>query len=380
MQENNSKIALFTCHNDPNYGSMLQAFALAEAIRICGKRAEYISYIAAKAPHKGIVKALSNIKRHLLTFVGKNPPPSEFDFFKSREFRTTMQAYKRFHDTYIPCSAQIYYADTIKEKLNVSNYCIYMVGSDQLWSPNLYRPTKPYFLDVADFRNKRAYAPSFGTTEFTDEYKQLLKEKLKSFDYLSCRELVNSRMLSNLLGKEVKHVLDPTLLLTPNEWNKIATKPTIEGKYILAYILGEKEIIAEFAESLSKYKGIPVYYIVTRPKYLNKTNTLTGVGPDDFLGLVKDASYVVTDSYHGCLFSINYNVNFYAFGKRQGSVNTLDNVRIIEMLNMFGIHSRFIDDENSTGFLNDIDYSAVNSIVSDMRKESLEYLNKCVEL
>jgi hypothetical protein len=254
-----------------------------------------------------------------------------------------------------------------------------MVGSDQSWSPNLYRPTKPYFLDIANFKNKCAYAPSLGTTVLSDEYRHFLKKKLMSFDYLSCRELVNSKMLSNLLGRPVQHVLDPTLLLTAKNWDDVATAPAIKGKYILAYILGEKDVIVNFAECLSKENGIPVYYIVTRPKYLNRDNALMGVGPDDFVGLIKNASCVITDSYHGCLFAINYNVNFYAFGKREGTVNTLDNVRIVEMLTMLGIQNRFLSDDTIFSKDEDIDYTNVNIIVNSMRTKSLEYLSKCIE-
>lgn len=377
MQKSNKKIAIFTCHNDPNYGSMLQAYALVEAIRKLGIEAEYISYNTGNEPRTGVLRLLADIKHTLQNLMGKKKAVSEFDFFNSPEFKSTMDAFRRFHTSYIPCSQVEYYYNTIGSKLNINQYDNYIVGSDQSWSPNLYSVRKPYFLDIAEFSPKNAYAPSMGTTVFSDEYKKILKDKLSSFNHLSCREGVNSRMLSELLDKNVEHVLDPTLLLTPSDWNKIATQPKIQGEYVLAYILGEKDTVVSFAENVANKKGLPLYFIVTRPKYLSMQNALTGVGPDDFVGLIKNATCVITDSYHGCLFCINYNREFYAFSKRVGDMNQLDNIRILEMLNGIGLENRLLDDREAE-MLPSIDFINVNCIINEKRDKSIAYLNKCL--
>lgn len=374
------KIALFTCHRDPNYGSMLQAYALYKALQKMGFDSEYIDYTISNDPNLPLRKIKRKIKwplRRLRDLVYPTKPTGEFGFLKTKEFADLITAYKKFHMQYIPVSTKKYYSDTIRMKFDVSSYDNYIVGSDQTWSPILYNPKAPYFLDLCDFPRKNSYAPSFGTVDIPEFYISILKQKLKSFDNISCRELVNSIKLSQLLDRKVNHVLDPTLLLSQKDWDEIAKKPVINGDYVLAYILGEKDCVINFAERLGRKYNLPVYYIVTRPKYLCMQNSLNGVGPADWIGLIKGARYIVTDSYHGCLFSVNYCKDFYAFSKRDGGLDNKDNIRIIEFLKMIGLESRFQDGLDSQ-FLNDIDYNKCNNIIIEKRDESIGYLYNCV--
>ena len=101
------------------------------------------------------------------------------------------------------------------------------------------------------------------------------------------------------------------------------------------------------------------------------------VGPAEWIGLIRDARYIITDSYHGCLFSVNYRKNFYAFSKREGGLDNKDNIRIIEFLKMIGLESRFQDDINPK-FLNDINYDKCDHTIIKKRDESIEYLYNCV--
>lgn len=376
------KIALFSCHNDPNYGSMLQAYALAKVLSGFGVESEYLNYSNSPDPHKPIRIIKGFIKTPfvwLFSIIRKRKSGGEYDFFHTPGFASTIDAYERFHKLYIPVSSRKYYYDSIKQKLNVKDYDVYMVGSDQLWSPHLYRPNNPYFLDFADIPKRCSYAPSFGTTNLKDDYIQLLKQKLAHFQYLSCRESANCKLLTEVLGRKVTHVLDPTLLLTPVDWNKIAKSPNIKGDYILAYILGEKETVVKFAEKLSVIHNLPIYFVVTRPKYLSVKNPIKGVGPDDWLGLIRGARYVVTDSFHGCLFCINYNVNFYAFSKREGDLNAQDNARILEFLGILGLQHRFQNDKDNPQMMQDIDFILVNKRIEQLRERSVDYLKQCIE-
>lgn len=371
--EAQKKIALFTCHEDPNYGSMLQAYALAAAIISLGYKAEYITY--RDYPLRSWPVRLA---KRIVKAMGLKTSQNEFSFFETPAFASTMNAFRRFHDAYIPSSQKVFYSNTIQGPDVLNEYDNFIVGSDQTWSPHLYSERRPYFLDFANLPKRNAYAPSMGTTTIPDDYKQLLQQKLSTFNHISCREQTNCRMLSSLLGREVSHVLDPTLLLTPKEWNKVCVAPKIDGEYILAYILGEKDSIISFAEQLGKAQNMPVYYIVTRPKHLNHPHALTGVGPDDFVGLVKHAEYVVTDSFHGCLFCINYNRQFYTFSKRDGANNFQDNIRILEFLQSLHLEKRFMDDNNAR-LQEDVDYEKVNPQLNIMRSRSFEYLSQCLE-
>ena len=371
----NKKIALFSCHDDPNYGSMLQAYALVAAIRKLGKDAEYLMYSTDPDPSSFHTIFRRFVKRCLMKLgLYKDNFISGREYLETKDFEQIMLSFKQFHQKFIPVSNQKYYFDTIKHKLDFDAYQVFVVGSDQTWSPFLYTPRKPYFLDFAMQYNKCSYAPSLGTISISSEYMALLKEKLSSFHFLSCREKTNAIMLSNLLNRKVEYVLDPTLLLDKNDWDIICKDPCINEPYILAYILGEREDISRFAESLGKKESLPVYYMLTTPTYLNKSHLIKNAGPAEFVGLIKNASYVVTDSFHGSLFSINYNKEFFSFSKKEGGENNVDNVRIKEFLSTIKLTERY----NSEIMGRKIDYTEPNKIINNLRTESYRFLSGIV--
>ena len=151
----------------------------------------------------------------------------------------------------------------------------------------------PYSINFLPFVNsnerKRSYAPSIGTIRINKDYQSRLIKELWSYSFLSCRERPNCEKLSQLLGKKITYVLDPTLLLTTDDWDAVAKQAKVGEDYILAYILGTKQCIADYAERLGCETGLPVYYIITRPEYLSKTNILDCIGPQEFIGLIKGA-------------------------------------------------------------------------------------------
>lgn len=368
------KIGLISYHNEPNYGTMLQAFALSKALAKLGVESEYLQYFSFKQ-RSFVFKAFRNIIR---TFIPA--PPSQFDYFKGEEFVTTLEAFNNFHKDNIPTSDKEYYFDTVKEAN--CRYDKFIVGSDQTWSEYMNRSgsTANFLNFVTDNFKKNSYAPSIGTLSITEEYAEVLKQHLHSFNHLSCREKQNSKRLSEIIGKRVEYVIDPTLLLTPKEWNQIAFTPVLPYKgYILAYILGEKDCIANYAEELGLKTGLPVYYILTRPKYLSKTKCLKGVGPAEFVGLIRDASYVVTDSFHGTAFCLNYGTLVYSFTKRTVTLSesALDNDRIKLLLAEFNLQNRAKDDKD-TSFEDDYDPQTYQKHLDDLRNSSWNYLKSIV--
>ena len=367
-------IGLVSYHREPNYGTMLQAYALANAIEREGASCAYLDYRYVRKPlwrklALGLANALGLVK------------PGEFAFFDTKEFRHIRDKFAFFHRNYIPVSKRIYYADNIKSALN--DYDMFMVGSDQTWSPYMNRnPHSINFLQFVEEETKKcAYAPSFGTLRIAKEYGELLSAHLNSFKYISCRERQNCAYLSSLLHRDITYVVDPTLLLDSKEWDKIAIQPSMRnGEYILAYILGEKDCITQYAEMLGKKYNLPVYYIATRPCYMRKQNVLDNVGPREFLGLIRNASVVVTDSFHGSLFSINYGVEFYSFAKREAKTEEImnDNDRILSFLRELGLENRFKEDNDGTLEL-PIGYKTVHERLEQMRTISRLYLSKIIK-
>ncbi len=230
---------------------------------------------------------------------------------------------------------------------------------------------------------KYAYAPSLGTTNPSDLHKSILSKYLKNFRYISCREKANCDSIEALIYKPIEHVLDPTALLSAPYWRNFEVSvKSLPDKYILAYILGEKECITDFAERLSAQLNIPVYYVLTNPIYLNRTNLLRNLSPEQWVYAIDHAQCVVTDSFHGSLFSINMNTDFYVFTKRQEDVSEVlnDNDRIMELLTLFGLESRFVNDREVPNItFEEVDYTEANEMMEQHRKQSLMFVNKILK-
>lgn len=373
-----NRIGIISYHSDPNYGTMYQAYALARVIKNLGGEPEYIRYetILYRSSLKSMI--IQIVKWILEKLRIHKRPLTEYSFLRTKEFRNLVRKYKVFHDTYIPISDKVYYANTAEQANGIYDY--FIVGSDQTWSPACnVNPKTPNFLSfVTDKNRKRSYAPSVGSIHISSDYKSRLIKELSGFEYLSCREYANAKLLSRALDKPVQHVLDPTLLVKVEEWQKIEKEVSMPDKYILCYILGTKQCISDYAEMLGNAKGMPVYYMVTRPEYFGKKNRLIDISPSEFLYLLRKASYVVTDSFHGTMFSINFNRNFYSFAKRATSDATgLDNDRIMDFLNLVGLENRFIND-GETRLESDIDFVPVNDYLTKTRVESIKYLTKII--
>lgn len=351
---------LISYHSDHNYGTMLQAYALERALHSLGVESEYVSYHDSQSP--------SAAKRLLRLIRGI--------FHQRKEFSAARRKFDAFHKRYIPHSRQ-FYNDTICQADAL--YDNFIVGSDQVWSPfmNRRRNGVNFLRFVSENAGKNAYAPSLGKTSFSPEYLSYLKENLKDFRTLSCRERQNAEMLSDLLGRKVHYVLDPTLLLDSEEWDRIATPVKMPESYILCYALGEKKSVRLFAEKLGRHKGLPVYYILTGPSCLKEKNIIGNAGPSEFVYLVKNAACIVTDSFHGTLFSIIYRRSFYSFAKRESSSDDLadDNARIPMFLSELSLEHRFRKDDDST-FCEDIDYDIPAARLGRLKEDSMAILKE----
>lgn len=378
---NKQLTGLVSVFDAPNYGTVLQAFALQYALKKMGVDSEYITYTQSRvsslhvklSKFKKRIKSLF-IKRRVITNNGLD----DYSFFDSREFKAVKKGYSYFVSKYIKASPQLYNPITISK---CKRYTEYMVGSDQTWSESMnVSKDRLFFLNQITSYPKYSYAPSIGSTNISSDHLDYIIRSLLSYKYLSCRERKNCKTLTTALGREVQYVIDPTLLLTSIEWDAISSPISLnKDSYILCYILGEKESISSFAEELGKIKNLPVYYVVTRPKYLKKKNRLFPT-PEQFLSLIRDAAYVVTDSFHGSIFSINFSTNFYSFTKREDSKNRIlsDNDRIGEILKEFSLTDRFRDDGDSR-IGDDIDFRKVQRTLDEFRKESMSYLSEMAQ-
>ena len=376
-RNNNEKIALVAPYKDANYGTLLQAYSLAKKVKEFGCECEYISFVPIYK-HNLLERIVIKIRKCLGLYKKEDKQHvgiDDYSFFSSKEFASLKDKTNVFVEKNIPHTIT-YNPKTIKRS---PRYRKYIVGSDQTWSLERYDKYAFYFLKFVNHRCKKySYAPSLGTTCLSEKHKTVLKMFLPTFDRLSCREKSNSSVLSSMIGKKVNYAIDPTLLLNREFWMGFSKPISLPEQYILAYILGEKECIVEFAERLGERRGIPVFYVVTRPKYLKMLNRLEALSPEEWVYAVNNASCIVTDSFHGSLFSINLNRDFYTFTKRSRERNDFnDNDRIAEVLSTFDLMSRFVEDDKVDIVLqNDcpVDYDDVNRLITEQRKDSLDYL------
>lgn len=372
------KIALFSPYSSQNYGTVLQAFALAKVIADNGVSCEYIKWRHCKS---SIISRILFLLRHPsyiylhLKNAKLNSEDLSYSFLSQPEYKEVILKNEAFVSTFTPHTFEEYTYDQLKALSQ--RYNRFIVGSDQTWNPSHIYQFSPYYLTfVKDNSRKFSYGCSLGRTSLPEQFLKFLDEKLQSFNSLSCREKGNAFMLSCRLGKTVKHVLDPTLLLDRDTWRQYM-KP-IEGMpkpFILCYILGERQCISEYADFLSKTTNLPAYYILTRPCHEGHQHVLKGVGVQEFLWLIDNCSYLVTDSFHGTIFAINFGKDMISFDKYEGEM--FDNGRIQDILSSYKLESHYMNkyEERIPTSYNMAD---ISEALSKKRQDSLHYLKAII--
>lgn len=369
------KIALFSPFCSQNYGTVLQAFSLAKVLNSFGHECEYIDWCYYKLSKWERIKFV--IRHPLYIYYLKrnlrhNSKDLSYFFLNKSPYTIITKKNRLFCDKNIPHTSSKY---TIDELCNLEKkYDKFIVGSDQTWCPDALYQYSPYYLSfIKDTKKKMSYACSMGTVNLPYPFQQFLKKELSSFHKLSCREQTNTALLSTLLNKSVTCVLDPTLLLNKENWSDYFLPiENIPKKYILCYILGEKKCISEYAEKLGKKRSLPVYYILTRPTYADRKNVLECVGCQEFLWLIANCEYLVTDSFHGTIFALNFGRNFVSFDKHDASVG-YDNGRLQEILSAFHLESHYYTEANNN-VPDEINYESVYALLDEKRQGSIDYL------
>lgn len=355
------KIGIITIHSDLNYGAALQAYALNQYLRNNGYNSEVINYI--KIPnHPRVYPFPINIAYWLM-----NRPR----FYRYRKFLKSSVSSKVWN--------------SVEELMNGFNepYDVVISGSDQVWNPTcggLIDKINPcYYLAFADSKKykKVAYASSLGSYRFNDDEKKILTPWFNDYSHLSTREQAGKEHLESFLDKEVKVVLDPTLLLNCEEWLKVASPVNKMKKeqYLLVYYIDEIAECVEYARKMADKHGWKVAMMTnTAKKFPGVDINVPFCGPAEFLWLFANAQYVCTNSFHGTAFSINFNKPFISVIKRNSPQ------RAQSLLSNVGLPERLLTDIKEIDNLSeDIDWEQVNIKLNELRKDSTDYLLHAVE-
>lgn len=360
MGTDNPEAGIITFHRAVNYGAVLQTYALQTAIEKLGHGCEVIDYhsngidrhYVKKYP--GDCRSLKDAARFFLFWRKNNAKFDEFRSFASRRLRLSP-----------PCPGE--------DGLNqiAGRYRLLICGSDQVWNYTLSDFDTAYFLAFEkDEKKKNAYAASFGLSEIPAEVRSEYEALLKNFNRVSVREKLGAQMYRDLTGRSAETALDPVLLLNSGDWDKIAGDAEESG-FIFIYSYGLPPAIRALAEKLSRKTGCRVIYTPASYGFgKNRGNFCLKIGgPEEFVGLFKGAGCVLTNSYHGAIFSIIYNKPFYLEKFNHNS-------RLSNLLALFGLEDRVIAEDTPADTGKEINYGRVNSILEGEREKSLEILKR----
>lgn len=255
------------------------------------------------------------------------------------------------------------------------SYDILISGSDQIWNFNMPFYTEVFFLSFNFSGRKISYASSMGALEVTRNHEREIKKYLDSYSSISVREKDAQKYLSDLLGKDVNCNIDPVFLLSKDEWDEIcSTEVLIKEKYIFAYSLHYSEQFLKELEFFSEKYNVQVVTYGSKLK-LSFIKNVKQAGPREFINLIKNAWYIVTDSFHCVAFSLIYKNNFIAV-KNEINKNTIS--RIETLVSYIKSETYLInqDELHSYSFI-PVDYSGYDELLSIV-EDSKNYLKEAL--
>lgn len=351
------KIAILTFHNTNNYGAVLQTYALQKTLSDIKADAGVLNYLCPFIERQRTFNFKGYSAFHLIKKIIKIP----FQMFIEHKF-------KFFRD-------QFFNIIKIDKNRDLNNeFDVFLVGSDQVWNYALTNNDPVYFLDfVRDKRKKNSYAASFGIDSIADEYKLPYKRLLSEFYKISVREKQAQNIIKDLLNIDVPVVLDPTFLLSKYQWQSIAV-PKRE-KFVLLYLIKQDKKIIDFAEDLAKKKKLKLIYLSTAAVKVVKAEYIRPT-PQEWLGYFLSAEYIVTNSFHGLAFSINFQKSFFVDLFPPSSIDL--NSRLENILDLFDLRGRLIDNIGND-YDQPVNYDSVGKILETEREESINYLKEIIK-
>ena len=362
-------VKVITRHAPTNYGSLLQAIATIRIINSLGHNCKIIDY--QRKDERGLQMILAALKLK---------PNWNKNFFTKLVYCLLRYPEESFAQRVFDIMRKKYLCMTPRynsiESLSGLDADIYVTGSDQVWGSVITGDYDPaYFLSFANDSSKKiALASSFGKTNFSDKTIQEYREMLSRYDNITVREDVGVEMLRNMGLSCDGQILDPTLLLTAKDWSEyIISKPKLDN-YILIYQLHNNPKVNHFAELLSKKTSLPLIRISPYLHQINRCGKLLYLPRlETFLSYFKYCTFLVTDSFHGTAFAINFNKNFYEI-----LPNNNTDSRNKSILKLTGLLDRIVTDSIHCSLPLSINYDTVNNIINSEREKSINKIKSII--
>ena len=363
------KVSVITRHAITNYGSLLQAYATQIVIENLGHDCEIIDFIRDDESYRQHEKTIIKQKKDW-----NNNPVKKALYLLLRQPESILSGrrFEKERKNLLNLSKRYTTKETLKKDCPIAD--VYMTGSDQVWGP-VFNGTydDSYCLSFTDGK-KISYAASFGHVEFTEELRTYYKQWLTQYKKIAVREKSAVEILKEI-GVEANQVLDPTLLLNKTFWEE-HTLQSQKKEYVLVYQLHNNQKLNEYAKRVAKSKGLPLirvsplFHQFTRPgKFVWCPK------PEEFLSYIKNASCMITDSFHGTAFAINFNTPFV-----EVLPNNKTETRNLSLLKLTKLENRVLADENDIELSNkEIDFTYANTVLEKERENSIQILKEMIE-
>lgn len=382
------RVGLSVCYDTKNYGSQLQVLATVKKIEELGYETEIIRY-KKKMSFKFVCQTVPRFFNGYFVKSKLKGKKKRKELSKHPEIYKNVKIRNKRFDKYVSENytnlSDWYYGWDGLVKGTDKNYDTVLCGSDQLWLPSNLG-SHFYTLEFADnSKNKIAYATSFGVSQVPWYQKNSTKKYLNGFSHLSCREEKGAKLIKKLTGKEIPVVVDPTLLLSREKWESIIpSKKVIDEKYVFCYFLGENIEHRKIAEELAKKENLKIVTIPFLDNFVEYDKEfgdyqMYDIDTNDFVNLIRGAEYILTDSFHGSIFSILNHKKFITLNRFAEGTKNSRNSRIDNLCSMLDLNDRRYKGNIVESITKDIDYEKVDKRLEDVRKSSLEYLSNSLK-
>ncbi len=373
MKISRKTVSIVTWLGNGNFGTSLQSYALHEKLALMGYDVNYLRPFEKKFGLKDYVKYIFDIlglSRIGHKFKKKSKP---LKFQKVNDFHHAKYNLKKIRTPW-------QYRKLLEET------DAFLTGSDQIW--NTYHRYHPFmFLDFAGDVKRIAYASSIGTSHVPDQYRAKIRHHLSLFKKIGVRERTALSILSEITGRnDIVQVVDPTFLLSPEDWIALGKEAVLEfivpDRYILCYLIGENSWYEKQLEDVKTKTGIDNIIIIPAVENLNinvnGTFVYRDAGPVEFVELIRRATLICTDSFHATALSINLSKDFVEFLRFRDIEKESQNSRIYDLLDHYHLRSRLYSAESDEWNVR-IEYPSVQAILEEDRKFSLNFLMDAID-
>jgi hypothetical protein len=363
------RVSMLTFHYAHNWGAVLQALALKKRLELFGVQVEIVNYRNKKVENIYKGKLRWKPRREWLLPQHWSDMIKQVGFVRYAQVDWTRQQknFREFIAKVVQGKGEVVPLNELKHY----DTDMFIVGSDQVWDKHITGGLdRGYFLDFDTYAKKVSYAASMTSWTLTARDTKFLSNCLNDFDAISVREKAIADKLSEFTNKQIFTVLDPTLLLDANAYTEWEEPASFEiEKYVFAYFVTESKPVMQCAQKIASelnLKLIELHYY-KRPE-LDNHHQITDISPAQFLWYIKTAEFVVTNSFHGTVFSILYERLFYTVykaGKNQRAEN---------LLACLDLSSRHIESSVNVDICEMIDFENVRRLLDEQRLDSLKFL------